>query len=475
MAFLKRVLRALPLLLLSPFLVLFAACALMAVDMLAKLRGKPAMPPPSASDPPPQSASVVIPNWNGRDLLEKYLPSVVAAMAGHPGNEIIVVDNGSSDGSADFVRDAFPQVRLVALPENLGFGGGSNAGFRAARNRHRRAAQQRHAGGSPISWRRCSKASAIRKVFAVACQIFFSDPNKLREETGLTQAWWQDGALRVRHRDRPGDRGSLPVLLSGRRIERLRPRQIPRTGRLRRAAGAVLPGRHRPRLSGLEARLEGVLSAAQRGVPRASRDHRQAFPRRSDPGRAEEELTCCSAGKTSTSGRAWRRISSSPGRARCWRWFSAISRCGPTWRPTGALFASFRRRCARDAAPMRWPASPTPKLSDGRWAATSAIASTRWTPRRSGRACCSCRPIRSARRSTAAASSCTRRCASWPASPRRTWWSCWTGPGRSRTTWSCATFAPPPNGWCGRRAIRRGPDRCARARFASSPTRIWTG
>jgi glycosyltransferase involved in cell wall biosynthesis len=37
-------------------------------------------------------------------------------------------------------------------------------------------------------------------VFAVACQIFFTDPNKLREETGLTQAWWENGALRVRHR-----------------------------------------------------------------------------------------------------------------------------------------------------------------------------------------------------------------------------------------------------------------------------------
>jgi hypothetical protein len=35
----------------------------------------------------------------------------------------------------------------------------------------------------------------------VACQIFFSDPNKLREETGLTQSWWENGSLRVRHRD----------------------------------------------------------------------------------------------------------------------------------------------------------------------------------------------------------------------------------------------------------------------------------
>ena len=37
-------------------------------------------------------------------------------------------------------------------------------------------------------------------VFAVSCQIFFSDPAKLREESGLTQGWWEDGGLRVRHR-----------------------------------------------------------------------------------------------------------------------------------------------------------------------------------------------------------------------------------------------------------------------------------
>ncbi len=80
------------------------------------------------------AASVVIPNWNGRDLLERYLPSVVEALAGNPENEVIVVDNGSTDGSADFVRERFPSVRVLALDRNLGFGGGSNAGFRAAKN-----------------------------------------------------------------------------------------------------------------------------------------------------------------------------------------------------------------------------------------------------------------------------------------------------------------------------------------------------
>ena len=48
-------------------------------------------------------------------------------------SEIVLVDNGSSDGSVDFVRSRFPGVRIVALAENRGFAGGNNAGAKAAR------------------------------------------------------------------------------------------------------------------------------------------------------------------------------------------------------------------------------------------------------------------------------------------------------------------------------------------------------
>ena len=52
-------------------------------------------------------------------------------------------------------------------------------------------------------------------VFAVSCQIFFSDPAKLREETGLTQGWWQDGGLRVRHRIDPAVDDLFPCFYGG--------------------------------------------------------------------------------------------------------------------------------------------------------------------------------------------------------------------------------------------------------------------
>src|SRR5690349_19763362 len=126
MAALARFLVSLPLLLISPILIIVPMLALAVADALWGLFGRRVAPVNHA--PRNRAVSVVIPNWNGRDLLEKYLPSVIAAKP----DEIIVVDNGSTDSSTELLREHFPQVRVIALPENLGFGGGSNAGFRAA-------------------------------------------------------------------------------------------------------------------------------------------------------------------------------------------------------------------------------------------------------------------------------------------------------------------------------------------------------
>ncbi len=78
--------------------------------------------------------SIVIVTWNGRRYLEPCLEAV-ASQQGIDA-EVIVVDNASTDGTADVVRSRFPQVRLVALAENRGFAGGNNAGVREARGRY---------------------------------------------------------------------------------------------------------------------------------------------------------------------------------------------------------------------------------------------------------------------------------------------------------------------------------------------------
>ncbi len=197
MSRLARLLRAIPLLLFSPLMLLAAALALALTDLAWLLFGYKRAPAAQACRR--DAASVVIPNWNGRDLLEQYLPSVEAALAGHPHNEIIVVDNGSSDGSADFVRRAFPEVRVLALDRNHGFGGGSNAGFRAAKN-DVVVLLNSDMRVAPDFLAPLLEGFSDDRVFAVSCQIFFRDPNKPREETGLTQGRWQDGGLKVGHR-----------------------------------------------------------------------------------------------------------------------------------------------------------------------------------------------------------------------------------------------------------------------------------
>jgi len=97
--------------------------------------------------------SVIIVNWNGRELLRNCLRSLLghrSSVIGRqlntgPGpatepfrlsTEIIVVDNASTDGSAEMVSREFPDVRQIINAENLGFARANNVGIRAARGRY---------------------------------------------------------------------------------------------------------------------------------------------------------------------------------------------------------------------------------------------------------------------------------------------------------------------------------------------------
>lgn len=72
--------------------------------------------------------AVVILNWNGVDLLKKYLPAVVQNSLELA--DIYVVDNGSTDTSAAEVSRLFPEVQWIQLTQNLGFAGGYNEGLK---------------------------------------------------------------------------------------------------------------------------------------------------------------------------------------------------------------------------------------------------------------------------------------------------------------------------------------------------------
>ena len=76
-----------------------------------------------------RTVSIVIPNYNGKHFLEDCLRSVFAQDI--EDQEVIVVDNGSTDGSLEYLN-ACPGVRTIAMDKNYGFCGAVNAGIKAA-------------------------------------------------------------------------------------------------------------------------------------------------------------------------------------------------------------------------------------------------------------------------------------------------------------------------------------------------------
>ena len=78
--------------------------------------------------------SVIVVNWNGRELLSECLGSL--KKQAYPHFSTVLVDNGSTDGSVDFVRKKFPEVRIMALPENTGFSVANNMAIRSVNSKY---------------------------------------------------------------------------------------------------------------------------------------------------------------------------------------------------------------------------------------------------------------------------------------------------------------------------------------------------
>ncbi len=78
--------------------------------------------------------SVIVLNWNGLDYVKGCLPTVI--MQDYPNKEIIFVDNGSTDGSSEYVRKNFPKIKIIQNDKNYGFSEGNNIGVRQAKARY---------------------------------------------------------------------------------------------------------------------------------------------------------------------------------------------------------------------------------------------------------------------------------------------------------------------------------------------------
>lgn len=95
---------------------------------------------PFITAPPPirttekSLVSVIVLNWNGRHLLDDSLGSLMKQT--YSPLEILLVDNGSEDDSAAYVREKYPSVRILRNSKNLGFAGGNNVGLRQAEGKY---------------------------------------------------------------------------------------------------------------------------------------------------------------------------------------------------------------------------------------------------------------------------------------------------------------------------------------------------
>jgi len=78
--------------------------------------------------------SVLIVNWNGRAYLQRCLDSLAAQA--YPDIEVVLVDNGSTDGSVEYVRESYPWVIVIESARNLGFSEGNNEAARQARGEY---------------------------------------------------------------------------------------------------------------------------------------------------------------------------------------------------------------------------------------------------------------------------------------------------------------------------------------------------
>lgn len=146
-------------------------------------------------------ASVIIPVWNGME----YLPACIGALLAqdYPDFEVIVVDNGSTDGSGDWVAERYPQIRLIRNFQNLGFSGGCNMGLRVAQGEVLILLNQDtivQPGWLP------AMVEALRKpeVGAVGCKLLYPDGRTIQHAGG-----WIEWPLGLAHHYGQGeeDRG----------------------------------------------------------------------------------------------------------------------------------------------------------------------------------------------------------------------------------------------------------------------------
>ncbi len=146
------------------------------------VRGKP----DPAPRPRPEGVSVVVPSRNGRELVARLLPGVLPQIGGQ--GEVIVVDNGSDDGTAEFLAGTYPEIRVERSAGPLSFAAAVNRGIRAARYSHVCLLNNDMLVEPGFFAALRAAFDKVPDLFCATAQIFFP-PGMRRQETGKA-VWW---------------------------------------------------------------------------------------------------------------------------------------------------------------------------------------------------------------------------------------------------------------------------------------------
>jgi GT2 family glycosyltransferase len=211
-------LRALPFVVFLLPLDILVACVVLVVDLVLLPLRSFHRHPEKFQPVDVSSVTIQILNWDGLHLMKECLPAVVDAvrLSGST-HEILVVDNGSRDGSVDYVRQQFPNVRLLSLDRNYGYSIGNNRGFQEVRSDI--VVLLNNDMFVTADFLQPLLAPFVdSSIFAVSSQIFFPDPGKRREETGKTAGRFEKGFFRFWHEEvhpRDENRATLPIFWAG--------------------------------------------------------------------------------------------------------------------------------------------------------------------------------------------------------------------------------------------------------------------
>ena len=178
---------------------------------IARSRPAPPLPLPHAA----RGISAVIPSRNGRSLLEAQLPGIVRDLSAFAA-EILIVDNGSDDGTAEWLRHAWPQVQVDVSAEPLSFARAVNRGIARARFSHV-CLLNNDMLLEPGFFAALARAfDAVPGLFCATAQIRFP-PGVRREETGkavMAQSSPDDFPVRC-DEPLPGEDGTYVLYGSG--------------------------------------------------------------------------------------------------------------------------------------------------------------------------------------------------------------------------------------------------------------------